>query len=242
MSAIPLPRKYPIEYPTSDGNPMAETEVHLRLTMYLIQALDEHFSAAPDVYVVGDMLFYYEEGRPQSVVAPDVFVVQGIPKKIRQNYLLWEEGKVPSLVIEVTSRTTRVKDLTSKKNLYERLGVTEYLLFDPLGDYLDPRLRGFRLTRGKYQSMAPSLDGSLVSRTTGVLFRPEGDFLRLTDAASGQPLLSHQEWRERAKQAEEHARQAQERAQQAEDRATSAEARAQALAEELQRLRQGLEP
>ena len=235
MSAIPLPRKHQIEYPTSDGNPMAETEVHLRLTMYLIQALDEHFSAAPDVYVVGDMLFYYEEGQPQSVVAPDVFVVHGIPKRIRQNYLLWEEGKVPSLVIEVTSKTTRAKDLTWKKDLYERLGVAEYLLFDPLGDYLDPRLRGFRLTRGTYQPMAPALDGSLLSRTTGVLFRPEGSFLRLTDAASGQPLLSHQEWRERAKQAEE-------RAQQAEDRAASAEARAQALAEELQRLRRGLEP
>jgi Uma2 family endonuclease len=93
------------------------------------------------------------------------------------------------MVIEVTSDSTKDEDLHTKKALYERLGVQEYFLHDPLGDYLSPRLQGFRLMAGRYKPMAPGKDGSLTSQSTGLLLRPETEGLRLIDAATGKLFL-----------------------------------------------------
>jgi len=137
------------------------------------------------------------------------------PRERRPNYLLWQE-KSPTLVVEVTSRSTRREDTGKKKSLYERIGTAEYVLFDPFGEYLRPRLQGYRLERGRFQPISLETDGSLSSRTTGLTFRPEGLRLRLVDTATGKPILWHEET---------------EAAQQA------AEERVRALEEELARLR-----
>lgn len=192
MSAIPFQKE--IFYPESDGEPMAETEVHLDETMYLIEALRERFRADSDVYVAGDMLLYFVEGDPRSCVSPDVFVVKGVPKKRRRVYKFWEEGgRGPCFVIEVTSDSTENEDRVKKKALYERLGVEEYVLYDPLGEYLDPRIQGYRLVRGRYQPIRLERDGSLVSRSTGVTLRMEGDEIRTVETDSGRPFLRYEE-------------------------------------------------
>jgi Uma2 family endonuclease len=187
MAAIPLKREE-IEYPTSDGQPMAETTLHRRIMTDLIQGLERQFRDAPDVWVGGNLFFYFEQGRPQAVVAPDILLVKGVRKWDRPIYKLWEEGRVPSLVVEVTSESTRDEDLSKKKGIYQRLGVEEYFLFDPYGDYLEPRLQGQRLEAGRYVPMAPQPDGSLASSTTGLILRSEGERLRLVDPVAG-PLL-----------------------------------------------------
>jgi Uma2 family endonuclease len=192
MSAIPFQKE--IFYPESDGEPMAETEVHLDETMYLIEALRERFRAETDVYVAGDMLLYFVEGDPRSSVSPDVFVVKGVPKKRRRVYKFWEEGgRGPCFVIEVTSDSTRNEDFFKKKALYERLGVEEYVLYDPLGEYLDPRIQGYRLVNGRYQPIRQEFDGSLASLSTDVTFRMEGDEIRAVHTASGKPFLRYEE-------------------------------------------------
>jgi Uma2 family endonuclease len=201
MNAIPFHREVPdddIHYPYSDGQPMAESDLHREEMVYLIQALQEHFRDTPDVYVAGNLFLYYEKGVPSAVVAPDLFVVYGVPKGPRKSYKLWHEGgRVPSLVVEVTSDTTREEDLSEKKDRYRRLGVEEYILFDPLGDYLSPRLQGLRLVSSRYVKMRPEKDGSLVSRTTGVTFRVEGakgqSRLRLIETATGEILPRFEE-------------------------------------------------
>ncbi|HEX7181583.1 MAG TPA: Uma2 family endonuclease [Thermoanaerobaculia bacterium] len=257
MTAIPL-EEDEIEYPDSDGEPMAETEVHLEEMVYIRAAFKKRFQDTPDVYVAGNLLFYYEKGNREAVVAPDGFVVKGVPKGRRRNYLLWKEGKVPCFVAEVTSYSTKRKDLGFKKDLYERLGVAEYFLFDPLGEYLKPQLQGFRLVGRRYRPMSPGPDGSLVSTTTGVEFHHDGSLLRLTDIATGEPFLRDEEETAARRQAEKRAvaeaaarRQAEERAaaevaarRQAEERAAAevaarrqAEERVRALEEELARLR-----
>ncbi len=194
MSVIPLQRHAgEVEYPESDGQPMAESDLHQDEMFALKHALREHFRDVPDVYVASNLFFYFKQGDPRSVVAPDVFVVKGVSKERRKKYLLWEEGgRVPCLVIEVTSASTRREDLSSKKACYERLGVEEYFLFDPLGDYLKPRLMGYRLSEGRYQPITPSGD-LLESRTTGVFLRVEGVQLRVIDAATGIPFLRPEE-------------------------------------------------
>lgn len=205
MAAIPLPREPEIEYPESDGKPMAESDVHLEVMLALIQGLRDHFSQIPDVYVAGNLLLYYEEGK-RSSVAPDVFVVRGVPNHKRDTYLLWREGKAPCFVLEITSKSTRDEDLSKKKLVYARLGVEEYFLFDPRGEYLEPQLQGFRLSGGKYRLIAPAEDGSLVSRSLGMSFHPDGETLRPSDMATGRALLSYGDWKARAMEAEERAR------------------------------------
>lgn len=200
MTAIPL--RHDIHYPESDGKPMGETEVHIREIVYVFQALDEHLRDVPDVYVGADLLVYYVPGDLKRVV-PDVFVARGVPRGERRIYKIWEEGQPPCLVVEVTSASSRKEDLVDKKDLYERLGVEEYLLHDPLGEYLKPPLQGFRLVNRRYQHMFPEADGSFRSRTTGVSFRQEGKRLRLTDSATGEPILSNEEVREARRAAEE---------------------------------------
>jgi Uma2 family endonuclease len=201
MTAIPLQRE--LHYPESDGQPMAETELHREEMTYLIQGFQSWFQAVPDVHVGGNLFLYFVQGDPRKVVSPDVYVTKGIPKGLRRVYKLWIEGRPPSLVIEVTSDSTRDEDLVKKKALYERLGVEEYLLFDPLRDYLDPPFQGYWLVGGRYQPAPLERDGSLISRTTGLRLRPEGHRLRLLDPATGEPLLSDQEVRSRLAAAEE---------------------------------------
>jgi Uma2 family endonuclease len=225
MAVIPLQRE--IYYPESDGKPMAESDVHRDVMFDLIHALDTRYAGKPDVYVSGNILLYYVEGNPRISISPDVLLVRGIPKGRRKTYLVWKEGKAPDFVIEVTSDSTRQEDLHKKKDRYESLGVEEYVLFDPLGDYLDPRLQGHRLTRRRYQPIPLQEDGSLLSRTAGLILRPEGTNLRLVDAATGERLLGHRE--------ETEARRA------AEERARTSEERERVLEEEIARLRRELE-
>ena len=193
MNAIPLDRIDGIEYPTSDGQPMAETFEHQQVMIDLIEGLRQRYAGVPGAWVAGNFFLCYERGNPRAHVAPDVMVAKGLqPRERRPNYLLWEE-KPPSLIVEVTSRSTRREDLGKKKSLYERFGTEEYVLFDPLDEYLRPRLQGYRLDRGRFQPMSLEDDGSLRSRTTGLTFRPEGQRMRLVDSLTGKPILWHEE-------------------------------------------------
>jgi len=184
---------------------MAETELHQEEMVDLITGLRRRYRETPDVYVAGNLFFYYVQGDPRAVVAPDVFLVQGVSKQRRRIYKLWEEGEVPSLVIEVSSESTCDEDLEKKKQLYEELGIEEYFLHDPLGEYLSPQLQGYRLVRGRYEPLRPTSDGSLLSRTTGLTLKVEGLKLRLIDTASGKPLLWVEEMDLKLLEAEERA-------------------------------------
>src|SRR5712692_292223 len=97
------PRK--VVYPTSDGKPMAETDDHRDLMLDLIETQKIHFASEPLVYVSGNLLLYYVRGDPRRHISPDVFVVFDIPKHNRDYYLLWEEGKSPDVVFELTSKS-----------------------------------------------------------------------------------------------------------------------------------------
>lgn len=229
MSAIPLEQE--IEYPTSDGQPMAETTLHRQVMVDLIEGLKNRYADTPDIWVGGNLFLCYERGNPAARRAPDVLLAKGVAKWDRPNYLLWEEVP-PSLIIEVTSRKTRSEDLRDKKPLYERLGVEEYVLFDPYGDYLRPRLQGYRLEGRRYQPIPLEEDGSLLSRTTDLTFRPEDKRLRMVDTATGEPLLWPEEEAAARKAAEKRA------AKEAQAR-RAAEEQVRALQMELDRFRQG---
>jgi Uma2 family endonuclease len=180
-------------YPTSDGRPMAETDYHRDLMLDLITTLQGYYAADPRVYVSGNLLLFYEEGNRRRHLSPDVFVVKGVPKRDRLNYLVWEEGKGPDVVIELTSSSTRKEDVKTKFELYrDTLKVREYFLFDPMGDYLSPRLQGYRLRGGKYLAIR-EVQGRLPSQVLGLQLEPAGKELRLYNPAPAQWLPTSEE-------------------------------------------------
>jgi Uma2 family endonuclease len=178
-----------IIYPESDGKPLGETEIHRQEITDAIETLRDYLRERADVYVGGNMFLYYEEGRPERSVVPDVFVVKGVSKQVRRIYQLWKEQPAPCFIIEVTSKSTRREDEREKLELYARLGVAEYFLFDPFAEYLKPPLRGYRLANGVYAPIAPDADGALQSRELGLLLLRENGSLRLIDLASNERLL-----------------------------------------------------
>ncbi len=202
MSRITIPAAADdLDYPTTDGKPMAETDLHRILMLALIVTLNEFFGREPLVYVSGNLLVFYERGNKRKHVSPDVFVVRGVPKRLRDNYLIWGEGKGPEVVIELTSKSTRKEDTVTKYVLYrDVLKVKEYFLFDPRAEYLKPSLWGHRLRAGRYHRIRP-VDGRLPSRVLGLHLERDGSDLRLWNPATGQRLLTPDEAHQREAEA-----------------------------------------
>ena len=237
-----------VEYPSSDGKPLAENDAQHAAILYGVGALGVYYAGRRDVYVSCDLLIYYEEGNPRVSVAPDVFVVFGVEDRMRMNYKVWEEGKGPDFVLEVASPSTWREDVGRKRDIYARLGVREYWLYDPLGAHLKPALQGNRLVDGEYerQPLLGSLDGrlGLRSETLGLELWAKGRRMRFRDPQTGLDLLSHDEEHDQAER-EAAARQATAARAEAEAAARrSAEARAEREAAARQReadLRQAAE-
>jgi len=181
-----------VYYPESDGKPMGETDDHRKEMVRHIELLEDYYQGQK-VYVSGDLLVYYVQGNPRKFVVPDAFVAKGIPPKNRRIYKTWVEGKSPDVVIETTSRKTRRKDLTEKPALYARLGVKEYFLFDPLGEYLDPPLLGYRLAGADYEPIQPDDDGFLDSRELDLRLRIGEGHLDFVREDTGERLLTRAE-------------------------------------------------
>lgn len=182
-----------ITYPESDGAPMGETGFHVKLIAYVISLLSAYYHRRPEVYVGGNMFLYYEEGNPREVVSPDVFVAFGVEPGERRSWFTWEENKVPAVVFEFTSRSTKTADMGTKKGLYEWLGVQEYFLFDPLDEYLHPRFRGYRLQGGLYEAIPETANG-LASAQLGLTLRPNEGLLDFSVTATGERLLPPAEY------------------------------------------------
>ena len=195
-----------VEYPSSDGQPIAETDHQRTPLAYAVDALRCHFLDRPDVYVSGNLFIYYREGDPQAVVAPDVFVVVGADSADRSTYRLWDEPKGPDFVLEITSRSTRHEDQVIKRELYRSLGVREYWQFDPTDDYLEPPLQGLELVAGAYRPLPARelADGTrvLASAVLDLELRLSERGLRFHDPRSGRDLPNFAEAAE-ARQREE---------------------------------------
>jgi Putative restriction endonuclease len=133
-----------VVYPSSDGEPLAETSVHIDAIINAVIALRNYLEGEQAI-VLADQFLYYAEGFPKLRVAPDIMVVVNVPPGARDNYKVWEEGQVPAVIFEMTSAGTKNRDEIDKKYLYESLNVPEYWQFDPKGEWIPEKLRGYRL-------------------------------------------------------------------------------------------------
>jgi Uma2 family endonuclease len=236
-----LPRN--VLYPDGDGKPMAETGIHVLVMMALIGTLREYYRHRSDVYVIGNMFLYYEEGRPEARRTPDVMVVKGVDATYeRRSFKTWEERAMPSVIIEITSKETADEDEGPKRELYERLGVREYFLFDPLHEYLERPLIGYRLIGDEYEPLPPAEDGGLLSAELGLRLVPEEESLALIRFRTGERLPLLPEAYQMLEEVRQYAREAEERARRIERELEEERRQRQQLVDELARLRTLLPP
>src|SRR6266481_6137492 len=115
-----------INYPESDGQPMADNTKLFRWIVTIEGGLDALFIDDPNVFVAGDLLWYPAEGKPGIRAAPDAMVVFGRPKGDRGSYKQWEEDNIaPQVVFEILSPGNRAGEMERKFQFYERHGVEE---------------------------------------------------------------------------------------------------------------------
>src|SRR6266481_1243024 len=119
-------------YPDSDGEPLGETQFHIIAIIHIFEALRQFFRGRGDVCVLADSFMYYEQANAIKNKAPDVMVAFGVSgNHLRRSFRISEEGVVPSVIFEITSKKTHDEDEHAKKDTYAWLGVKEYFLFDP---------------------------------------------------------------------------------------------------------------
>jgi Uma2 family endonuclease len=121
-----------IDYPDSDGQPMADNTLQFEWIVTFKENLELLFADNPNVFVAGDLLWYPVEGNNQIRRAPDVLVVFGRPKSQRGSYQQWrEESIAPQVVFEILSPGNKLTEMALKLEFYDRYGVEEYYLYNP---------------------------------------------------------------------------------------------------------------
>jgi Uma2 family endonuclease len=149
LSAPVITSAIPPEYPSSDGEPVAETYDHFYAIAILLEMLRQYLTGR-QATVLGNQFLYYAQGLPRMRVAPDVMVIFDVAPGGRDNYKIWEEGQVPAVVFEITSKGTQSVDMGIKRELYAQMGVQEYWLFDPKNEWVEGQLQGYRLNGEAY--------------------------------------------------------------------------------------------
>lgn len=154
---------------------------------------------------VGDQLTLVAS-RPDGTVwrsSPDIMVHPHAGPAKREEMTVSADG-VPALIIEVASSTTWRHDVdtqTGKAFGYPYLGVSDYLVFDPLGALLGASCRGWQRQDGAVQEWQPQANGRYHTTVLDISFRPEGDLLRVFDS-EGRPVAFYYEYAARVAELE----------------------------------------
>ena len=252
----PRTRLNKVVYPEADGQPMTESDATRDYLFYSVEALRLYFKSRGSVYVSGNLFVYYEEGNPKAVISPDVFVVFGVSHRKRRSYKAWQEdNKLPSFILEITSKTTKKQDQDNKPKLYASLGIQEYFQYDPTADYLSPQLQGANLVNGVYEplpiqytsdeipfihSQQLGLDLQLRESFRGIGIVPLPRALRFYDPQTGRILPSQEEVIEARDEALQELDATQQELDATQQELDDAQQRAAALAEKLRSL--GIDP
>jgi len=177
---------------------VTESSWHLQAIHYLYGALRLQYRDHADVFVGSNNFVYWDQNDPEFKRAPDLYICFGARNIERASYRVWEEV-VPQVVFEVTSESSKFKDLGEKKGIYEVAGVEEYYLFDPTGDFLPGRFLAFRNSAGGFRPLSKK---RVNSPRLGLDMRVEGNRLRLFQPHSSQRLLSWDEEKSARQEAE----------------------------------------
>lgn len=221
------------------GNP------HALVRRTLADVLYRYFLPDEDVFVLEDVKVLFGPGFPGP--GPDVSVIRGARDRDPdfESFGTVKQEAIPCLLIEVISPSdarVRRMDEVDKKDLYERVGIPEYLLVDlprrATGHRF--RIRGYRLGLGRrYQAIELDGEGCLLSETTGLRFgiSQDGQWIEIFVAATGERLLTSWEAEEKAAREEEARKVWEQRTAQAEEARKVAEEELARLRAEIARLK-----
>lgn len=235
-------------YPSADGEPVAETYDHLYALLTVLEVLRQYLEGRQAI-VLGNQFLYYAQGFPRLRVAPDVMVIFDVTPGGRDNYKIWEEGQVPSVVFEMTSESTREQDQIFKKTLYAQIGVQEYWLFDPKAEWIADQLQGYRLRGDQYEliqdfcSQPLQLRLQVEGKLIGFYRQDTGEKLLIPDElarALRQEVVARQQAEVQVEQERQRTEQEHQRAEQERQRAEQAELQVEQLKAQLKAL--GVEP
>lgn len=229
-----------IYYPSEDGEPLAETSVHADAIITTVAVLRNYLAekfAERSPVVLADQFLYYAQGFSRLRVAPDVMVIFDIPQQPYDNYKIWETGKVPSVIFEMTSASTQAHDQAKKRELYESIGVQEYWLFDPKGEWIPEKLRGYRrqanLPANEQELLVYEAIADGLSQVLGLRLEVEGSLIGFYRQDNGERLLIPSELFTALQEQTQRADDAQQRAESAEELLRIAELEAQKLRDRL---------
>jgi len=196
-SALSSTQRAEVFYPSSDGEPVAESYAHLCVLLATLEFLRQYLEGQ-QATVLANQFLYYAQGFPRLRVAPDVMVIFNVAPGGRDNYKVWEEGEVPSVIFEMTSAGTKNHDQEFKKTLYEQLGVKEYWLFDPRGEWVQGQLQGYRLRQDSYELITDNR-----SEPLGLRLQVEGQLIGFYREDTGEKLLNPTEQAQALREAQQ---------------------------------------
>jgi Uma2 family endonuclease len=235
-TTIQLSERPAIEYPDSDGLPIADNTVQYEWIVTIKGGVDALFIHDSNVFVAGDLLWYPVEGDPTTRIAADVLIAFGRPKGDRGSYKQWQEGnQPPQVVFEVLSPGNHPSEMGRKFQFYQRFGVEEYYLYDPNDGFLQGWLR-----LGDHLEEVPQMAG-FVSPRLGIRFDPgDGPQNLRIFGPDGMPFLTFADWVEKSRIEQWRADKERRRADEEHRRADEASQRADRLAARLREL--GVDP
>ncbi|MEG5023802.1 Uma2 family endonuclease [Microcoleus sp. AT8-B5] len=179
-----------IIYPSSDGQPMADSTIQYKLIVTIKEGCESLFKNDPNVFVAADLLWYPVEGRPDISQAPDTMVVFGRPKGDRPSYIQYREDNIaPQVAFEIRSHNDSQTKMNKKLAFYQRHGVEEYYVYDPERNELE----GWQRIEGILEVIEP-MEG-WISPRLGVRFELVEDRLEIY-RPDGEQFLSYAELEE----------------------------------------------
>jgi Uma2 family endonuclease len=142
---------------TEDDTPV-DTFASAKNQRLLVESLYTSWTPArgSQFLVDANVGIFYQVGEPPIV--PDVFlsldvqVAENWWKKQHRSYFVWHFGKSPDVVIEIVSNLVGEED-GRKREVYARIGVNYYVLFDPQEQLQQGKLRVYELQGNDYVLM-----------------------------------------------------------------------------------------
>jgi Uma2 family endonuclease len=162
----------PIMYEDEDEGEMGESNLHRTTGEILHVCIRAHLKDDHRLQAFANMNVYYREEpkhertRSAPYISPDVMIVAPFARlpENQVSYKIGRDGPAPLTTMEALSeRTAEQRDLDDKIIICARLGVAEYILVDPPGEYLPERLLLKRLQpNGTYRDEQDA-DGGITS-------------------------------------------------------------------------------
>ncbi|WP_437731780.1 Uma2 family endonuclease [Sorangium sp. So ce1335] len=156
---------------------MAEGRPHYKAKARAIDMLTLHFgSTGRVIYLAEEMAVLYPG---EEVFSPDILAVLDVPQPEDDPRMAWvvaDEGRGLSLVLEVLHQGDRNKDLVANVERYARLGIPEYFVYDRLRQ----QVHGYRLPAPdatRYQRIVPQM-GRHASAVLGLDLAVTGERLQ----------------------------------------------------------------